>query len=52
MSRIGLHKFAGEVLGKIKKRKEKIKLISLKVFDNPLSKYLILKRIYCMQWLF
>ena len=32
--------------------KEKIKLTFLRLFDNPLSKYLIFKRISCMQWLF
>ena len=30
----------------------KIKLTSLKLFDNPLSKYLISKSIPCMQWIY
>ena len=30
----------------------KIKLTFLMLFNNPLSKYLISKRISCMQWLF
>ena len=30
----------------------KIKLTFLKLFINSLSKYLIFKRIACMQWLF
>ena len=32
--------------------KEKIKLPFLRLFDDPLSKYLTFKRISCMQWLF
>ena len=32
--------------------KERIKVTFSKIFDNPLSKYLIVKRISCMQWLF
>ena len=31
---------------------ENKKLTFLRLFDNPLSKYLVLKRISCMQWLF
>ena len=31
---------------------EKIKLTFVRVFDDPLSKYLTFKRISCMQWLF
>ena len=33
-------------------RKKKIKLTFLKLFDNPLSKYLTFKRISCLQRLF
>ena len=32
--------------------KEKIKLTFLRLFENPLLKYLIFKKISCMQWLF
>ena len=32
--------------------KEKMKVTFLRLFDNPPSKYLIFKKIYCMQWLF
>ena len=32
--------------------KKKTKFTFLKVFNNPLSEYLIFKRISCMQWLF
>ena len=31
---------------------EKIKLPFLRLFDNPLSKYLTFKIISCMQWMF
>ena len=32
--------------------KRKNKVAFLRLFDNPLSKYITVKRISCMQWLF